>query len=958
MADEEDLCRLLTELITSNQTPEAVCTDHPELLPRLRQQWRRVRATVEQLDEMFPSSDAMHTHIRALVSEVELPQIQGYAVESVLGYGGMGVVYKARHLALNRPVALKTVLSGAFASGPERQRLLREAQAVAALHHPNIVTIYNVGECESKPFFTMELLEGPNLAQRLAGMPQPARDAASTVAILAKAVQTAHQSGIVHRDLKPSNVLVAADGSLKITDFGLARHFEGEAALTFTGAQVGTPSYMAPEQARGRSYALGPGVDIYSLGALLYEILTGRPPFRAETALETQRQVLQDEPVPPSRLNSKVPRDLETICLKCLNKDPKRRYATAAALADDLDRFLKCQPILARPLGPVARLGRWCRRNPAAVTIAVLLTMGGVISTWQAAHARWANQETNKRLGQVKKANELLVSIFENLDPKQIAEADRPLQAILAEKIDKAVQQLAENSIGEPLVVANMQEKLGHSLVALGEPRKALVLLERAYVTRLAIQGLEHRDTLGNMDCQAEAYSADGQMDKALRLEEKACQLLRAKFPGDPVTATCMSNLGHFYYKTGRPNEALPLQEENLKQRKVALGADHTDTLVSMHNLGITYLKLGKVDDAVTLFDETLKRRNATLGPYHPHTLSCMNSLAAAYEAAGKLDQSLPLLEKVLNLKRTTLGPDHPGTLYSINALASGYRKASQLDKALPLLEATLFHRRAKLQPDHPDTLNSMNELATAYLEEGKLEQALPLFEEALKIRKVSLGPDHPDTLRSMNNLAATYRRAGRLDEALPLLKETLVKTSTKLGPNDPLTLTSMENMAAAYMGAKESEKALPLFSTMIAGHKARLGADNLELARIESATGLYLLNAGQPAAAEPMLRECLAIREKALPDSWQTFNAQAMLGRALVEQKKYEQARSLLVSGYEGMKAREAQMPTAARPRLIEAADRLVQLYEATNEMTELTKWRKELKALRSEEATTKPSP
>jgi serine/threonine-protein kinase len=308
-------------------------------------------------------------------SSAELPRIPGYEVLEVVGRGGMGVVYKARHVRLDRPVALKMLLTGAHASRESRERLQREAKVGAGLRHPNIVQVHDIGDQDGLPYFTMEFVEGGNLAQKLAGTPQPPRQAAALLATLADAVQAAHRCGIVHRDLKPANILLTPDGTPKISDLGLARRFDGEASLTWTGTAVGTPSYMAPEQAEARAQTLGPAVDIHALGAILYELLTGRPPFRAATAAETVRQVISQDPVPPSRLNGEVPRDLETICLKCLRKEPHLRYAGAAALAADLHHFLRGEAIAARPEGRLARLVRRGRRRPVQSTLVAAVTL-------------------------------------------------------------------------------------------------------------------------------------------------------------------------------------------------------------------------------------------------------------------------------------------------------------------------------------------------------------------------------------------------------------------------------------------------------------------------------------------------------------------------------------------------------------------------------------------------------
>jgi serine/threonine-protein kinase len=372
MTDEPRVQQLLDELLASDATPEAVCASCPELLPVVRKKWRRIRRLRADLDAVFPLLDEEAPPPEDTV----LPQVPHHEVEQLLGRGGMGAVYRARHLSLNRPVALKMLLTGLYATRTEVKRFQREAEAVARLRHPNIVQVYEIGDVDGRPYFTMEFVEGGNLAQQIQGVPQPPRTAAALVATLADAVQVAHASGIVHRDLKPSNILLTADRTPKLTDFGLASRQDGGEGLTLTGVPVGTPSYMAPCQARGDKRAIGPATDVYALGAILYELLTGRPPFRGETAAATLQQVVADDPVPPGRLNSAVPRDLETICLKCLNKEPSRRYSTAAELAGDLLRFQRGEPIQARRAGPAERLVKWTRRHrslAAALVSGILL---------------------------------------------------------------------------------------------------------------------------------------------------------------------------------------------------------------------------------------------------------------------------------------------------------------------------------------------------------------------------------------------------------------------------------------------------------------------------------------------------------------------------------------------------------------------------------------------------------
>jgi hypothetical protein len=410
MAGNPQVLELLEEMLDAGKTPEEACRDCPELLSELRQRWQEFQFIDAQVRTCLPGLGTLPGPEATAPPAAGLPQVPGYEVEAMLGRGGMGVVYRARHLALKRTVALK-MLAPVHPHPAEQARFRAEAEAVARLQHPNIVQIHEIGEADGRPFIALEYIAGGSLAERLAGRPLPPRDAARLVAALAEAMHLAHSRNLVHRDLKPGNILlqvlttedtedtekktknnssssfsvssVASVVNLlpKITDFGLVRQLDADSGQTFDGLVMGTPSYMAPEQAQGRARSAGPAADVYALGAILYECLTGRPPFAGATSLETLEQVRSREPAAPSSLNRQVPRDLETICLKCLRKEPERRYPSAQELADDLGRFVRGEPVAARPVGRLERAAKWVRRNPTAACLAAVAALALVAGT-------------------------------------------------------------------------------------------------------------------------------------------------------------------------------------------------------------------------------------------------------------------------------------------------------------------------------------------------------------------------------------------------------------------------------------------------------------------------------------------------------------------------------------------------------------------------------------------------
>ena len=516
-------CQLLLEELTGLESSVATLfprnghdTD-PSHAPLLDDTYRDQLARLLQQPTVLPAGDG--TAVGAPVSA--LPEVPGYDVLEELGRGGMGVVYKARQQELKRLVALKMVLGSARLDPDRLARFRREAEAVAQLQHPHIVQIHEIGTLEGHPYFALEYIAGGSLDQQLRGQPQPPREAAALVEKLAQAMQAAHARGIIHRDLKPANILLTlsrapqarapdspaaavdsparASGARlnesipKITDFGLAKQLDAEDGQTRTGEIVGTPSYMAPEQAAGQSKVIGPGTDLYALGAVLYEMLTGRPPFQGPTPMETVLQVLHNEPVPPSRLQPKLPPDLETICLKCLAKEPGRRYLSAEALAADLRRFLENRPILARPTGRLERTWRWCRRNPGLAGLAGLLLLAvvglavGFVLLWrsydQLAQAQHQTQAAlaaeGKRRQQARAALDAMTSkVIDDLlaGQQQLKDTDK---AFLREGLARYREFATDtgNDPGSQAEVAHATLRVGDILRRLGELREA----EQAY---------------------------------------------------------------------------------------------------------------------------------------------------------------------------------------------------------------------------------------------------------------------------------------------------------------------------------------------------------------------------------------------------------------------------------------------------------------------------------------------
>jgi serine/threonine protein kinase/DNA-binding SARP family transcriptional activator len=863
------------------------------------------------------------------------PVVPGYEILGALGKGGMGIVYRARHRGLERVVALKMIRAGTQAVPEELARFRTEAALQARVHHLNIVQIFEIGEVHGCPYFALECVDGPSLDKRIAGQPQPARAAAQLVETLARAVQHAHEKGLVHRDLKPSNILLTAEGTPKVGDFGLAKRLEGDAGQTQTGAVVGTPNYMAPEQAWGRLKAIGPATDVYALGTILYELLTGRPPFLGATPLDTIMQVRHQEPVPPRRWLASVPRDLETICLKCLQKEPAKRYGSALALAEDLKRFVSGEPIQARPSPIWEKALKWAKRKPAAAALIgvsglALLTLFGVVLGFtlklQAAlhetEKRQRAAEANERKAEAVRAF-LEQDLLRQADPGAQADALRQMgggfealeNPTVKELLDRAAEGLTPEKIEakfpqQPEVQASILRTVGDTYRDIGQYGKAVEFLARAMEAYQHAMGNDHPQTLLAGNSLALAYLGAGRTVDAVALFERVRDIqVRTLGADHPQTLLIRDNLAQAYLTLGRTAEAITLLEQVRDAEMEKLGADHSQTILTLDKLAWAYQETGRIAEAIALFEHVRDARMQRLGPDHPQTLHGLTHLATAYLRAGRTGQAIVLLEQVRDAEVKKLGAEHPQTLLTLNSLAQAYNLADKKTEAIALFKQVYDGCVRRLGPDHQFTLGTLNNLANTYRITGRVAEAIPLLKQVHDACVKQLGADHLHTLIALNNLAMAYRAAGNFAEAITWLEQVREAQLRTLGADHPFTLSTLNSLAMAYFLAGKREHALPLFQQAALGMEKRhfLDESAAEIVGNLSACHEWLK---QYSEAETWRRKWLAVvKERPGPDSAAYASSLAALGSNLLHQHKYREAEPTL---RECLAVRAKQQPDA----------------------------------------------
>jgi serine/threonine protein kinase len=782
----------------------------------------RLRAEVEKLLRAQAEMGSFHEALRmalpatvdGLVGERPGTVIGPYTLLQQIGEGGMGAVYLAeQEKPVRRRVALKIIKPG-LDTAQVIARFEAERQALALMDHPNIARVLDAGASESgRPYFVMELVPGVPITE-FCDQNRLAPEARLRLFLdVCHAVQHAHHKGVIHRDIKPSNVLVTRhDGAavVKVIDFGIAKatgqKLTEQTLFTASGQMIGTPAYMSPEQAQTSGLDIDTRSDVYALGVLLYELLTGTTPLedtrlREAGYVELLRLIREEEaPRPSTRLSSLgdpatvlagnrgldvrrlaqlLAGDLDWVVMKALEKDRNRRYDTPASFAEDIGRYLRREAILARPPSTFYKAKKFAQRHRAAVltgsAVAAALLAGAALATWQAVVATRAKQDAlaaaaaEKEAKELAQAREAQTEAVLKFVEDRVFTAARPEgqpggfgRAVQLRRVLEAALPLVETSFpNEPLIEARLRMTLGKSFWDLGDTKIAAEQWQRALTLYTRHLSPDHPNTLRSMHNLAASYHALGQYAEALQLKEEALALCQARFgPDHADTLHSRDNLANSYHAVGRYADAVKLGEETLALRQARLGPDHPDTLDNLESLAISYHALGRRDDALKLFEETLARRKAQLGLDHPHTLRNMNNLANSYHALGRHADALKLREEALALRHARLGPDHPSTLMSMNNLAVSYFALGRHADALKLREEALALRHARLGPDHPDTLQSMWGVAESLAQLERGAEAVPVIDEC--VRRATGKVVEPDLLPGVTGIRLRHFEKAR----------------------------------------------------------------------------------------------------------------------------------------------------------------------------------------------------
>ncbi len=880
--------------------------------------------------------------------------IDKYKLLEKLGEGGFGVVYMAEQTQpVKRRVALKIIKIG-MDTREVVGRFEAERQALALMDHPNIAKVLDAGATETgRPFFVMELVRGTKLTDYCDDNNLPTQERLGLFVQVCQAVQHAHQKGIIHRDLKPSNILVTVNDGVavpKIIDFGIAKATQLELTdkTVFTRFKqfIGTPAYMSPEQADLTSVDIDTRSDIYSLGVLLYELLTGKTPFDSkellQAGLDAMRRTIQEkDPVRPStrlstlsgeeltttakrrglqppKLINLLRGDLDWIIMKCLEKDRARRYETANGLVKDIERHLHNEPVAAGPPGARYRLGKFVRRNKGAVlaagAAAAVLVLVAVLSTWEARQQSHLRVEAQK--AQANEARERARAETEAAKSKQVAQFLKDMLAgagpsvglgrdttMLKEILDKTAERIGKELTNQPEVALDLRETLAKTYWDLGLYKEMEHIALGSVKLARASFGDESLAVVNALAILGTAQWGLTHFAEAEATEREALRI-RRKLGGkdDPELAEVLNSLGLVLEGQQKLGEAETFYREALSLLRKLRGNDHQDVATALYNLANVLDAEGKLDEAIATQRESLAMRRKLLGNDHPDVVLSLNSLAGDLEKQGSLEEAEAMERDVLNIERKLFGQDHRFVALALCNLAATLRDEGKLAQAEPLLREALAMVRKVLGEEHDDVPSTMYQLAELLGNEGKLVEAEALAREALARKRKLLGSEHWDVSRTLGILLTILRREGKLAEAETLCQEQLAAVRSRPQANDRQLVEALWQLAST------------------------------------------LLLEAKFAEAEPAARECLSVHEQKLPESWHTASTKTLLGASLLGQQKSAEAEPLLLAAYENLSQPRVKARLDSRLALQQVLQALAQLYLTNGAHDQAAQWKQRL--------------